>query len=365
MRVHRIIGICALAAVTAFFGASAVALAATPSPHLLFSDEFGGALDSATWATLTPWYTNYASGELQYYDSANVTVSGGRLHLASMESSADGSTFTSGIVTSLPRAQFSYGYFEIRAKVPEGRGIFPAFWLTNDDTLEIDAMEVLGDHPDREYMTLHVNGDQVFQQAHNGPDLAAGYHTFGVDWQPTYVRWYVDGVRRASYVHTMSADPLWICLNTAIGGPWAGSPDGSTHFPQSYDVDYVRVWDRRPTPAAKASSGTSADQSANSATASRPATATRTASATASQGAGSASAQVASQTAAEATQTSPAASPETATGGAASDAAQAPPMRISPSTEAVQTVPVDLGTSLPSLSVGPDVRPFASGTEAK
>jgi beta-glucanase (GH16 family) len=247
MRVHWLIGLMLTAAVAVFFGAASIALAATSTSRLLFADEFAtSALDSATWATVTPWYTSYTSGELEYYDPANVAVSGGQLHLASLESSANGSSYTSGIVTSLQRAQFSYGYFEIRAKLPRGQGVFPAFWLTNDNTLEIDAIELLGDRPARGYMTLHRDNEQVFQEAHDGVDLSAGYHTYGVDWQPTYVRWYVDGVRRATYAHAMPSDPMWICLDTAIGGPWPGSPNASTPFPQSFDIDYVRVWDKKP-----------------------------------------------------------------------------------------------------------------------
>jgi beta-glucanase (GH16 family) len=242
-------GACAVLAIS-----PSVANAATPPPpRLLFADEFNGPLDSSTWAALTPWNTRYTTGELEYYDPSNVTFSDGSLHLVSEDRSVEGYSFASGILTSLPREKFSYGYFEISAKLPKGQGVWPAFWLTNDSTLEIDVFEMLGDKPGRQYMTLHKNDHTVYQSKYNGSDFSAGYHTYGVDWQPTHVRWYIDGVLRGAYEHKMPADPLYICLNTAVGGNWPGAPDKTTKFPQSYDIDYVRVFDRMPatpTPAA-------------------------------------------------------------------------------------------------------------------
>jgi len=234
-------------AIATLFGAAVPALAATPpSSRLLWADEFDGSAGSSAWARLTPWNTQYTTGELEYYDADNVSFSDGKMYLTSEERSVGGHSYASGIVTSLNRDKFSYGYFEIRAELPKGQGVWPAFWLTNDSTLEIDVFEMLGHKPDRQYMTLHRNDKTIYQGVYNGPDYSAGYHTYAVDWQPTYVHWYIDGVLRASYNHKMPADPLWICLNTAVGGVWPGSPDASTKFPQSYDIDYVRVFDKMP-----------------------------------------------------------------------------------------------------------------------
>jgi VCBS repeat-containing protein len=217
---------------------------------LVYSDEFSGPLDTTTWANRTPWNTNYTTGELQYYDPANATFANGMLTLKSEKRAMSGYSYTSAIVTSLKRQKFSYGYFEMRAKLPKGQGIWPAFWLTNDSTLEIDVMEMLGQNPNKVYMTLHKNGSQVQGVSKTGPDFSAGFHTFGVDWQPTYVKWYIDGVLSATYNGSMPSDPLYICLNTAVGGAWPGSPDSTTQFPVEYNIDYVRVYDAKPTVAA-------------------------------------------------------------------------------------------------------------------
>jgi len=220
--------------------------AAFGAPRLVYSDEFNGPLNTAVWANHTPWDTHYTTGELEYYDPANCTFANGFMTLKSENRANSGYAYSSGIVTSLARAKFSYGYFEIRAKLPKGPGIWPAFWLTNDSTLEIDALEMLGDRPNRIYMTLHKNGSQVQGVAKDGPDYSAGLHTYGVDWQPTYVKWYIDGELCATYNGAMPADPMWICLNTAVGGAWPGSPTAATAFPVDYDIDYIRVYDTKP-----------------------------------------------------------------------------------------------------------------------
>jgi beta-glucanase (GH16 family) len=123
----------------------------------------------------------------------------------------------------------------------------PAFWLTQDKGLEIDAMEMLGDDPRKVYCTLHENGQVVFQHTFSGPDFSADYHTFGVDWQAGWVNWFVDGTCVAAWPEPTLDERVWICLDTGMGGPWPGPPDDSA-LPQSYAIDYVRVWDKMPDP---------------------------------------------------------------------------------------------------------------------
>ncbi|MRR52500.1 MAG: glycoside hydrolase family 16 protein, partial [Rhodocyclaceae bacterium] len=219
---------------------------------LVYADEFNGPLDASTWRQLTPWYSHRTTGELQYYDERNVTFADGSMRILAERRYINGFNYASGIVTSLNRTQFSYGYFEARAKLPTGKGIWPAFWLTNDRSLEIDIMELLGEQPDRMYMTYHRSGTQVYQRYYQGPDFSAGYHTFAVDWQPTYIRWYVDGTLRAEYTGAIPSDPMWLVFNTAVGGAWPQEPDASTPFPQTYSIEYIRVYDTMPAPAAPA-----------------------------------------------------------------------------------------------------------------
>ncbi|MRR12518.1 glycoside hydrolase family 16 protein, partial [bacterium] len=166
---------------------------------LVYADEFDGPLNTSVWQQLTPWKTRYTTGELQYYTPENVSFANGNMRILTERRAVNGYSFASGIVTSLNRP-FSYGYFESRFNMPTGKGLWPAFWLTNDRTHEIDMMELLGEDPTRMYFTYHKGGNQLFQRYFdNNTDLTAGWHTVGMDWQPTYIRWYLDGQLVAEY----------------------------------------------------------------------------------------------------------------------------------------------------------------------
>jgi beta-glucanase (GH16 family) len=97
-----------------------------------------------------------------------------------------------------------------------------------------------GTPANRQYQTLSFRG----------PDFSADFHTFAVEWEPGALRWYVDGVLRAATNTGVPAVPMYLILNTAIGGVWPGDPDDSTALPQSHDVQYVRVYRRSVGPTA-------------------------------------------------------------------------------------------------------------------
>jgi hypothetical protein len=121
-------------------------------------------------------------------------------------------------------------------------------------------MEILGQNPKVQNMTYHyVRPDGTLTSVGStwtGPDFSAGWHTFGVDWQPDAMVWYVDGVPRARLTDAaaITSKASYLVLNLAVGGNWAGSPDRSTAIPADYLVDYVRVWDRFGTSASALSS---------------------------------------------------------------------------------------------------------------
>jgi len=245
----------ALSRLMILMAAVAVALcsvtpAAFGASRLIYSDEFNGPLDTMAWTTALPWGSHHPgveSGELQEYDPANTILANGIMKLVSNNNAQNGYAYTSGIVSSFPRDKFSYGYFELRAKLPEGRGIWPSFWLVADSPteLEIDIMEVLGDHPNRIWQVAHLNHSQTFYHFENIENSPTDFHTYGADWQPTYTKWYIDGVLTGTHNATTPPDPVTICINTAIGG-WAGPPSPATVFPVSFDIDYLRVYDKKP-----------------------------------------------------------------------------------------------------------------------
>lgn len=239
--------------------------------NLIFRDEFDGpVLDMSKWTTCYWWdwnnkgCTNSGNNELEWYQPDEVLLSDGSVHLRTQQRStvaSDGKIyqFTSGMISSGRNREdptpagfvFQYGYVEIKARLPGGQGLWPAFWmLPNDDQSkpEVDIMEVLGDAPNTIHMTLHYktknDGDGRETSDWVGPDFSSDWHTFALDWEPSLMVWYIDGIERWRYSNQANIpnQPMYLLMNLAVGGDWPGAPDSTTIFPSYYDIDYVRVW---------------------------------------------------------------------------------------------------------------------------
>jgi beta-glucanase (GH16 family) len=243
-------------------------LVVSPAWTLVFRDEFrASGLNLRVWHTCFWWASTVCSiqsnDELELYGPENVSVEDGvmRLRAESRDAVAwhgrtyhyaSGMAMTGGRLDEKPPGfKFAYGYAEARVRVPSGRGLWPAFWMlpaSYGSRPEIDVMEILGHSPSVQNMNLHYvnrwggHGDAGATWV--GPDFSEGWHTFGVDWQPTEIVWYVDGVERWRFsdASVIPREPMYLLLNLAVGGRWAGMPDSSTTFPSYLDVDYVRVW---------------------------------------------------------------------------------------------------------------------------
>ena len=157
-----------------------------------------------------------------------------------------GYDFTSGLLTTEHSFAQTYGYFEIRARMPAGKGLWPAFWLLPQSRQwppEIDVFEVLGDRPDVLHMAIHSTDvhDVGFQAV--VPDLSRDFHVFGVLWGPETIAWYFDGAEaaRAPTPRDMHK-PMYLLINLAVGGTWPGNPDSTTRFPAAFTVAYVRAY---------------------------------------------------------------------------------------------------------------------------
>lgn len=233
--------------------------------HPVFSDEFNGtSLDASKWNTCYPsGCSGPSAGELERYQAANVSESGGYLHLTARQDVVTSrrkttTSYTSGMVSSggansktQPRFSFQYGYFEISAQAPKGQGLWPAFWTQPASYRwppEIDAMEMNGAFTNMVNMTYHWssnrNGYATEWFDADPDDYATGQHTFGVDWEPGSITWYVDGVQRFTYTDAgrIPNEPLYLIANLAVGGVWPGNPDATTPFPSELKVDYIRVY---------------------------------------------------------------------------------------------------------------------------
>jgi glycosyl hydrolase family 16 len=217
---------------------------------LAFSDEFNGdSLDRARWRTD---YGSGSNGERQQYVPDAFQVVDGLLHIRAERRNAGAYQYASGIIHTRDLFAQAYGRFEIRAKAPKGRGLWPAFWLMPADggwPPEIDVFEVLAVDTTTVIMTNHYldgSGKRAeVRGTYKGPDLSQGFHTFAAEWSPGRITWFVDGVERHHSTHGVPSQPMFILANLAVGGRWGGDPDTSTPFPSSFQIDYIRVYQQR------------------------------------------------------------------------------------------------------------------------
>ncbi|MEK7675481.1 MAG: glycoside hydrolase family 16 protein [Verrucomicrobiota bacterium] len=263
--------ICSL--VLAFLIHSPSAFAADPAGwELVWSDEFdGAAVDLTKWE----FEVNARGGgnnELQYYLTNNVRVRDGLLVLEARQERYTGPEgtrdYTSSRLRTLRQGDWRYGRFDIRARLPQGRGLWPAIWMMPTDQKyggwphsgEIDIMEFLGHEPNKVYGTLHYSNPAGRHQYHGtNTTLTAGtfaeqFHVFRLDWEPGVFRWHVDDrlyQTQTNWTCRSGSFPapfdqrFHLILNVAVGGNWPGKPEATTLFPQSMAVDYVRVYRKR------------------------------------------------------------------------------------------------------------------------
>jgi beta-glucanase (GH16 family) len=242
----------------------------TPTPTdlpLLFSDDFNGTtLDTVKWSTCSSGGTGSCAlnSGLGLYQPDDVTVSNGALSLLGrqrMVTGSDGKTYqyTSGVVCtnkgvggqpSTDTFAFRYGYVETRVHVPSGSDFSPSFWLLPADQdwmPQIDVMAIAGQQPNVTNMGVYYLSNDSTPGSDtsrwSGPDYSAGWHTFALDWEPTAIIWYVDGIERWRYTDAtrIPAEPMYLTTSLDISGAGSGPLNASTKSPSAYRVDYVRV----------------------------------------------------------------------------------------------------------------------------
>jgi len=223
--------------------------AVPPGWTLVWSDEFDGtALDPGRWRAENAALVK--NNEQQYYSPANVTVADGLLTILAERRFQGGRPYTSGLIETRNRFSQSFGRFEVRAKLPRTRGLWPAIWMLPQAggwPPEIDIMELLGHQPHTVHMSHHWGTPQAVQtqsDSFTGPDFSADFHVFAVEWFPERIDYFVDGVLRARHTVSVPRDAMYLIINTAVGGNWPGFPDDTTILPQTMLVDYARVYRR-------------------------------------------------------------------------------------------------------------------------
>ena len=252
--------------------------AETPASNgwkLKWQDEFDGdQLDTKRWNVLVREQSKH--DELQYYAPDEAYINEGCLRLRSRIRDYGSQRYTSGRVDTSGKFAPVYGRFEIRAKLPGGKGLWPAHWLypQNRDWAmerlmaeavakgeersipeerpwytEIDIMEFLGHERNVVYGTFHYHAFKGEKKSSSGKitgdvDYTQDFHEYVLEWEPEGLRWFVDGELYHSTAEGVPHTPHYLILNTAVGGQWPGNPDDATQFPQYHDIDYVRVYQR-------------------------------------------------------------------------------------------------------------------------
>jgi serralysin len=288
----------------------------TTAAALTFDDEFNSISlwngTSGTWDTTAQYvplngngYSLPSNGEQEWYINSTYaptssvqpwSINNGVMTLTAAPASAsiqpliNGYQYTSGQINTSESFSQTYGYFEMRAQLPAGQGLWPAFWLLPENGSwppEIDAMEMLGNNPSTYYTSVH-SGTAANEinagQADNVGDTSTGYHTYGVDWEPDHIAYYFDG--QQVYQTATPADmntPMYMIANLAVGGTWPGNADGSTPFPANMNIDWIRAYSSLPSWVADSSDptdvnhtpsnavGSTADTGVTSGTATNPA----------------------------------------------------------------------------------------------
>lgn len=264
---------------TGLFAPQPTPLPELPGWTLIWQDEFDGRAgtlpDPERWG-YDLGGDGWGNMEHQYYtgEKANAALDGKGALVITASKIADPAKsglecwygpcfYTSARLLTKGKFEFTYGRVEARLKIPYGQGMWPAFWMlgNNIDQVswpqcgEIDIMENIGKEPFIIHGTVHGPGYSgsggvgkpfVLKDG----NFADDFHVYAVEWEPQEIRWYVDGQQ---YFTVTPADvngewvfdhPFFLILNVAVGGRWPGYPDMNTVFPQTMQVDYVRVYQK-------------------------------------------------------------------------------------------------------------------------
>lgn len=236
--------------------------ASTPA----WQDEFdySGRPDPARWG-YDLGGDGWGNNELQYYTDRidNASVGDGVLTITARKEPMDGRSYTSARLVSKGRGDFRYGRIEVRARLPSGRGTWPAIWMLPTDWAygdwpksgEIDIMEHVGFDPEVVHISVHTEAyNHIINTQKTAtrkvPGAMTAFHRYRVDWTPDTIRGYIDDVRIFEFANEGTRPAAWpfdrrfhLLLNIAVGGNWGGKQGvDDTFFPARMEVDYVRVY---------------------------------------------------------------------------------------------------------------------------
>lgn len=238
---------------------------------LVWSDEFetDGIPDTGKWNFDTRGNEyGWGNNEKQWYtvaDPDNAFISDGILTITAIKEPTSGKEYSSARLTTQGKGNWLFGKVEVRAKVPTGRGTWPAIWMMPAENTyggwpksgEIDIMEHVGYDPDTVHSTVHterfnhVIGTQVGKPMYQ-PTASTDFHVYTLEWDKNEIRSYVDGQQYFNFVNNGEGSgawpfdkPFYLILNLAVGGGWGGQQGiDDTLFPHQFQIDYVRIYQK-------------------------------------------------------------------------------------------------------------------------
>jgi len=236
--------------------------------ELVWADEFNykGLADASKWDYEVGFIRNR---EKQYYTKArpeNARAENGTLVIESRKEKYQKAEHTSASLHTWHKAEWLYGRIEVRAKLPTGRGMWPAIWMlgTNRGTVgwptcgEIDIMENVGFDPDTIHTNIHTKAYNHVKGTNKGSKTKCEkpyehYHVYAIEWYNDRIEFFLDDEEYFTFKNEGTGNDVWpydkphyLILNAAIGGTWGGQRGiDDTIFPQKYYIDYVRVFKRK------------------------------------------------------------------------------------------------------------------------
>ena len=253
----------AFSCVTAMPHASLAQSPDRPGYKVAWFDEFEKPeLDQSLWTALDK--KKPTNNSRQDYLPKQVSIANGKLVITSVNQESRGLPYLSGLITS--KKLQKYGRWDVRAKLPESTGMWPAIWLLPDEPWptagEIDIMENRGNQPTIVSSAIHYGTRNPWKHDYldhecvrkvDGVDVNfhSGWHLYSCEWEPTVVRFYVDNklhwtVRDDETGGFLSKNmgPMRVIINTAVGGDFLDNPNETTVWPQKFEIDYVHAYAR-------------------------------------------------------------------------------------------------------------------------
>ncbi|WP_299628257.1 glycoside hydrolase family 16 protein [uncultured Tenacibaculum sp.] len=229
---------------------------------LIFHQDFNAQkLDTSLWnfdlGNGCPNLCGWGNNERQLYTKENVSVKDGKLVI---KATKQDSSYFSGKIHTKSKFEFTYGTIEVKAKLPQGHGLWPAIWMLGHDIDkntwpacgEIDIMEYVGKEPHTIYTSLHNSssyGNTINSKKTTKKNIEEGFHVYKTEWSKDAIVFYIDGEKVYTYSPNEKDEknwpydkPFYLILNLAIGGNFGGPEVDDNIFPQEFIIDYIKVY---------------------------------------------------------------------------------------------------------------------------